>query len=741
VSLIEARLGTARAGIAAACSAPAVPAALGDITLRDDQRRTTARVLALMARDGGCLLADDVGQGKTYVALAVARGWRRPLLIVPATLRGMWQAAVRRARAECEMVSHESLSRGRAPAFEPDGIIVDESHHFRSPATLRYEMLVRLAAHSPLLLLSATPLQNAAKDLATQLALFLGERAWALDATALARHVVRGTGIASDALPVMRSPRWVRSGADDGSVLRAILALPAPPRPLDGGDGGVIRMMSLVRAWASSRAALEAMVHRRIQAATAIEQSVGAGLLPTRREVRAWHGAGADVQLGFAPLLAEASVGRAVADALARAVADEHAALGRLIHLLRESPDPDSSRAAALRAIRAAHPTERVIGFSEFASTIRTYHALMRADAGIGMLTAKDARIASGRLARTELLARFAPRAQAAGEPLERERITLLLTTDLLSEGVNLQDASVVVHLDLPWNPARLAQRVGRVRRPGGAPAVHSYLLAPPADAELLLDVERRLRRKLARAEQTIGRSLTVMPALSEPEVSGLAIPGDQCVTSAAAMGAVAERVASWRCARVRSDCSRPFVAGAIAERRGWLAALDDGRLLASVDGQPPDDAVAVPIAVAMCEGAARPLPLQEGLAAREIAQRWLDAERLVRWCGLATSRSTIDVVLERRIAEAVRNASRHERAEIIALAGHLRDALSLPRSLGAERELAALAAGAPRGGGVRWLASAVDVAMRTAARPVPATSRIVALIVFAPNDPLSARE
>jgi superfamily II DNA or RNA helicase len=736
VSLIEARLRAARACIADACSAPAVPETLGDVILRDDQRRTTARVLAAIARDGGCLLADDVGQGKTYVALGVARGWTRPLLIVPAALRSMWQVALCRARVECEMVSHESLSRGRVPALEADGIVVDESHHFRSSAARRYEVLARLAAHTPLLLLSATPLQNAARDLAAQLSLFLGARAWTLDASTLARHVVRGSGVAHDVLPVMSPPRWVRTRADDAPVLRAILALPPPARPLDGGDGGVLRTLSLVRAWASSRAALEAMMHRRIQAATAIEQSAAVSLLPTRREVRAWHGAGGDVQLGFALLLAEASVDAAAADALARAVAGERAALGRLAHLLRESPDPDASRVAALRVLRAAHPDERILGFSEFASTIRAYYALMRADAGVGMLTARDARIASGRLARAELLAHFAPRAHATREPVERERITLLLTTDLLSEGVNLQDASVVVHLDLPWNPARLAQRVGRVRRPGGASVVHAYLLAPPADAGLLLDVERRLRRKLARAEQTIGRSLSVMPMLSEPEEQWLVIPNDQCGASAAVLGEVAERVAGWRCFRFRPRDSRPFVAGAAAERRGWLAALDDGRLLASLDGQPPDDAMSVASAVRMCEGAARALPASDARAAWESAQRWLDAEHVARWCGLAGRRTPLEVVLERRIADTVQCASRHVRAEVIALATRLREALLLPRALGAERELEALSGGPNHHGGARWLAAAVDVATRTAARPAQATSRIVALIVFVPIGP-----
>jgi hypothetical protein len=302
---------------------------------------------------------------------------------------------------------------------------------------------------------------------------------------------------------------------------------------------------------------------------------------------------------------------------------------------------------------------------------------------------------------------------------------------------VNLQDASVVAHLDLPWNPARLAQRVGRVRRPGGASLVHAYLLAPPADAELLLDVERRLRRKLVRAEQTIGRSLSVMPMLSGPEEPGLVLRSDQCCASAAALGEVAERVTRWRCACFQPRSSQPYVAGAIAERCGWLAALDDGRLLASLDGQPPDDGRSVFAAVRMAEGAARALSAHEASTAMESAQRWLDAERLGRWCGLAASRTPLDVVLERRIADTVQCASRHERAEVIALATRLREALLRPRSLGAERELEALSAGPHRHGGARWLVSAVHVATRTAARPVPATSRIVGMIVFAPTGPL----
>jgi hypothetical protein len=473
VSLSDLRLRAARARVADVASVAAVPATLGTIQLHDHQRVAVARVLHAIARHGGCLLADDVGRGKTYVALAVALGWSHPLVVVPASLRHTWLDAMRRADLRCALITHESLSRGRSVDCPVSGIVVDESHRFRSSDAKRYAALARLAAHVPLLLLSATPLQNSRRDLAAQLALFLGSAAFRSETAELARHVVRGPDHADALLPAVAPPRWIQPTGDDEAVLRAILSLPPPAPLMDGGDAGVLRTIGLVRAWASSRAALIAMLRRRRQAATAIEQCAAAGLAPSRRDLRAWQGIGADVQLAFAPLLVAQPLDGGARTVLA-ALDAERTALTVLERALAMAPDPDAARIAALRALRAEHPSARILAFSEFASTVRAYFSALRSDAEVGLLTAADARIASGRLPRDALLARFAPVAQGASKPAERERVSLLLATDLLSEGVNLQDASIVVHLDLPWNPARLAQRLGRVRRPGGASVVRS---------------------------------------------------------------------------------------------------------------------------------------------------------------------------------------------------------------------------------------------------------------------------
>src|SRR5205823_6585690 len=107
--------------------------------------------------------------------------------------------------------------------------------------------------------------------------------------------------------------------------------------------------------------------------------------------------------------------------------------------------------------------------------------------------------------AREEVLRAFAPRAQGAPLPARALETDVLIATDLLSEGLNLQDAVRVIHYDLPWSPARLAQRVGRIDRAGSP---HAYIetmtfLPPPSLADALA-IERRWLAK-ARAQAQTG--------------------------------------------------------------------------------------------------------------------------------------------------------------------------------------------------------------------------------------------
>ncbi len=97
----------------------------------------------------------------------------------------------------------------------------------------------------------------------------------------------------------------------------------------------------------------------------------------------------------------------------------------------------------------------------------------------------------------------------------EGEEIHLLVSTDALSEGVNLQDASVVINYDLPWNPMRIVQRVGRVNRIGSEKDVYVYNFFPNKDLEELLRLLKKLWDKIDDVKNLLCKEMQI---LSEEE-------------------------------------------------------------------------------------------------------------------------------------------------------------------------------------------------------------------------------
>src|SRR5204862_2831925 len=114
-------------------------------------------------------------------------------------------------------------------------------------------------------------------------------------------------------------------------------------------------------------------------------------------------------------------------------------------------------------------------------------------------------RLAAAAAARREVLHASAPRAQGAVKPPAALETGLLIATELWSEGLNLQEAERAVHYDLPWSPARLAQRVGRIDRLGSwhdSIRTVTFLPSPPLARALM--IEERLATKIG-AQQVAG--------------------------------------------------------------------------------------------------------------------------------------------------------------------------------------------------------------------------------------------
>ncbi|WP_093175914.1 helicase-related protein [Sinosporangium album] len=122
------------------------------------------------------------------------------------------------------------------------------------------------------------------------------------------------------------------------------------------------------------------------------------------------------------------------------------------------------------------------------------------------------------RSGRAEVIAGFSPR--TAGGGVEEDRYDLIITTDVLAEGVNLQQARHIVNYDLPWNPMRLVQRHGRIDRIGSDHgAVFLRCFFPDEQLERLLGLEERLQRKLKQASAATGVG-DVLPGFTGHDVN-----------------------------------------------------------------------------------------------------------------------------------------------------------------------------------------------------------------------------
>src|SRR5947209_9906594 len=225
--------------------------------LAPHQVPAATRLRAILARYGGALLADAVGLGKSYVALAVALETGEPFaLVVPAVLVPQWRSLLARHDSRAPILTHESLSGRsiRLTAYPTVRLlVVDEAHRFRNPETNRYRALARLAAGGQggqggrkVLLVTATPVHNRVAELFHLFRLFLRDH----DLTALglpslrpaARGDVAAQTLAAVAarLVVARSRARARAGYPAGPVAlrfperappEAPTARPPPHRP------------------------------------------------------------------------------------------------------------------------------------------------------------------------------------------------------------------------------------------------------------------------------------------------------------------------------------------------------------------------------------------------------------------------------------------------------------------------------------------------------------------------------
>lgn len=179
-------------------------------------------------------------------------------------------------------------------------------------------------------------------------------------------------------------------------------------------------------------------------------------------------------------------------------------------------PDKDSKLNALQELLTERYPDQKVLVFSQFADTVE-YLKTQLNDRGVEALAGVTGNSADV----TESAWNFSPVSNNRPPVSADDEIRVLIATDVLSEGQNLQDCHVVVNYDLPWAIIRLIQRAGRVDRIGQqARQIFCHSFMPADGVEKIIDLRGRVRTRLKQNAEVVGAD----EAFFEDEEDGNAI-------------------------------------------------------------------------------------------------------------------------------------------------------------------------------------------------------------------------
>lgn len=176
----------------------------------------------------------------------------------------------------------------------------------------------------------------------------------------------------------------------------------------------------------------------------------------------------------------------------------------RLIQMIKLcdkwNPSADQKLNELEKLLKRTHGQEKVLIFTQYSDTANyVYRQLQkRGFKQIGRATGASTNP-------TTIVERFSPVSNHASIPADSE-LRILVATDVLSEGQNLQDSHVIVNYDLPWAIIRLIQRAGRVDRIGqDAGQIFCYSFFPADKVEEIINLRKRLNDRINENASIVG--------------------------------------------------------------------------------------------------------------------------------------------------------------------------------------------------------------------------------------------
>ncbi|MBK1988586.1 hypothetical protein A0J48_013735 [Sphaerospermopsis aphanizomenoides BCCUSP55] len=596
------------------------------LELASFQQEGFQRAVKLIERHRGCIIADAVGLGKTFIGLRLLEYYLmkerkigkipRALVICPAQLRDLvWLKKLDEFDIKADVVSHEEISRQNFDIHKYsryDIVVVDEAHNFRNSATNRYRNLLKLVSsgkrHKRLALLTATPINNSIFDLYHQILLltrgsenYYYRECGIYNLKTHFKSLAKGEKTNSDLLfetVVRRSRQDVIKRQAAGEEIRINGKLiKFPQRQLEqftynfeesfaglySGIANQIDNLTLppynLQRFKKKKQKQDEYEIKRNDALVALQKTLylkrfessiiafkrsiinqqefqnkfyqiltqKGKLLDSksfRKLVLAWEDEEEAKTVDYIiESLEEVNTKDYDINQLEHQIKVDLAIINNILSILNKieesaivNQDYDQKLIAFKHLVKTQLSGKKILVFSYFKDTANyLYEQLKKDNAWLSAITVNGKtpviEILTGDTPgkqREEKVKRFSPKANAENAQelttLKHNQIDILICTDVLSEGQNLQDAGVLINYDLHWNPVRMIQRAGRIDRLGtDYDELFIYNCFPEQGLEDLLGLVKRLQKRIADIDNEVGLDGSVLgEAISEKSLEEL---------------------------------------------------------------------------------------------------------------------------------------------------------------------------------------------------------------------------
>ena len=536
-------------------------------TLYRFQKIAVMQAYEILNRYDGVFICDVVGLGKTFIGAALLKQLnKRAVVICPPRIKNMWEEFGEKFKIDIKVVSQGALNRG---VFDEDSelfkyrdrdvVLIDESHYFRNSDTLRYHEIQPFLVGKKVILVTATPQNTSIWNIYNQIRLFnqegsndyqvkggsLKEFFNLVEANEvkiqdlLSKILIRRTrkhikkyyqSLEDKTIDFpKRELKTVSYNIDEtyndlfGKIEKALKGLTYARynlwpyvkeekrnetiymdlKKITGLLKGLHKVM-LYKRLESSIFAFSETIRRLLAIHERFYASLEANIIPAGEEAQdLMYSEDVDIKDALEELK-EVSKKYQVEDfkieELKQDLKNDIDIFTDIAKFLEKVPESSDKKFDELIGILAKHKKEKVLIFSEYADTVKyLYRRLKDEIDNLSLVTSATKDVVS-------IIRRFAPTANGYKLKENESPIDVIVSTDVFSSGLNLQDCGIVVNYDLHWNPVLLIQRAGRVDRIGTEhDIIKIYNFLPHKKIEEKISLKERVSNRIQEIHDHIG--------------------------------------------------------------------------------------------------------------------------------------------------------------------------------------------------------------------------------------------